>query len=175
MRRKYSETSWSYPGSWHLTKIDPEILSRYSLDTSFVYLKDHGRSSTLSVNPIIRDLCTRMCDVYLYSISFRVVFAGFGICWIIQRESSAMRINDSLKIANSFKIVPDVKTRKFSRAHFILSFSLFLSSAARRKDLICTSHAIWWHDQRYKSTAILRRLRLEIPVYLRQIYETNNF
>lgn len=106
-----------------------------------------------------------VCDVYLYSISVRVASARFGICWIIQRESSAVRINDSLKIANSFETVPYVEARKFSRMHFTFSFSLFPSSAAGGKDSICMSHAIWWHDRRYKSTAILRRLRprLQIP------------
>lgn len=130
-----------HSGSWHLTKIDPEISSCYSLDTGFVYLKDHGRSSTLSANPIVRDLHTRMCDVYLYSISYRVASANFRICWIIQRESSAVRINDSPEIANNFELPKPSQMSRCVNSHQRISPLFFpfppspSSAAGGRLDL----------------------------------------
>lgn len=162
----------SHSGSWHLIKIDPEISSRYSLDTGFVYPKDHGRSSTLSANPIVRDLRTRMCDVYLYSVSFRVASANFCICWIIQHESSAVRINDSPKIANSFELpkTSQMSRRVNSRERISLLSPFSLKRSGRdRLDLHVSRDLVT--RSRYKSTMILRRLRsrLLIPLSLQHV------
>lgn len=59
----------------------------------------------LSSASSVRDICLCVCvhAVYLH-VTFWVASANFGISWIMQRESLAVRINDSRKFVNSFRV-----------------------------------------------------------------------